>query len=120
MLRSAIEGGVAGREQDSLSLVGGPLAASTPTAAGASQPPMYHTPHLSTHPIPQYGCEAVPYSQPSTPSYSREMTFVPITSAYRQDLCPLPESYTQTPTSQIPTPPTCLVSLPRTPPTPSV
>lgn len=82
-----MQGGVAGLEQDPLSLVGGPLAASTPTAAGSSQqPPMYHTTHLSTLPLPQYTCEAVPYTQAATPPYSREVAFMPIHSAYRQDL----------------------------------
>lgn len=95
------QGGVPGREQDPLSLVGGPLAASTPTAAAGSQPAMYRSPHLSTLPMPQYPCE-VSYTQQGTPTYPREVSFVPIPS-YPQDIHPHPETYSQDPyTSDLP------------------
>lgn len=82
-----------GREQDPLSLVGGPLAASTPTAT--SHPPVYRSPQFSTLPMPQYTCE-VPYTQQGTPPYPREVSFVPIPS-YTQDIHPHTETYEQDP-----------------------
>ncbi|XP_050721791.1 nephrin-like isoform X2 [Eriocheir sinensis] len=89
------QGGIPGREQDPLSLVGGPLAASTPTAATPNQAPMYCSPHLTSLPLPPYQCEAVPYTQQGTPTYPREVSFVPISSAYPQDLHTHPEAYPQ-------------------------
>ena len=88
---------LAGRDAEPLSLVGGPLAASTPTAATPSQPPMYCASHVATLPLPPpCPCDAAPYTQQgTTPTYPREVSFVPITSAYPQDLHAHPETCTQ-------------------------
>ncbi|XP_042243451.1 protein turtle-like isoform X2 [Homarus americanus] len=94
------QGGVSSREQEPLSLMGMPLAASTPTAT-TSPPTLYprHSPHLSTLSIPHsYTCDvssgAAPYTHHAPPSYPRDVTFMPITSAYAQDYRPAAEPYT--------------------------